>query len=255
MAYIRPMRTALVACVALSIGLAVGWSMREPPRTITKLVYRDPPPPVKPVAVAQRPSFPATPKPPVEKPTPVDAPPEVAQSVPVPAPLVGDLPRLPAASGPIGPMVPPTPAGSPSADLNADEALARRLVLARGGDIVSASDAKDASGKIGRALVAEMPSGGRSRVEGALRHALGDRIILSDGGSTGGSTAETRKAEDALLALRKQRDQARLDFLPNAPALLDIEDAYRRQERALSGLRKATNRQRLNILIRPMLGT
>lgn len=257
------MRIAIVACVALLIGLALGLSMRDEPTTTTKYVYRDAPVATKPKA-ASAPSFPTMPKPPVQSPTPVveGSPTTVASNNPIPAPLVGDLPRLPAAGpggfgGPIGPMIPtvPTvPTALPTADLNADEALARRLVLAAGGDIVSSSDAKDASGKIGRALVAEASGGVRAKIEGALRRSLGDRVILSDGGSVGGSSSETRKAEDALAALRKQRDQARIDFLPNAPTLLDIEEAYRKQERALADLRKAASHQRLNVLIRPALG-
>ena len=252
MAYSKRMRTVTVACIALAAGLVVGWSIRDEPRVVTKFVYRDVTVPTMPVAVVEKPTFPDTPKPPVEKPVPTVVAPMVSANAPIPTPLVGELPKLPAVDGPIAPITPAAPL--PTADLNADEALARRLVLAAGGDVVSGSDAKDASGKVGRALVAEASMGGRVRIEGALRKALGDRVILSDGGVAGGSTAEIRKAEDGLLALRKQRDQARLDFLPNAPALQDLEDAFRRQERALAVMKRATSRQRLNILIRPVLG-
>ena len=213
--------------------------------------------PVKaaPVLVAKsEPPFPERPKPPLETPKPVF---DSVASTAAAAPLVGELPHLPSAtveSGPIEPLVPVAPTTHlPVADLNADEALARRVVLGVGGEVVSSADARDSTGKVGRSLVVETTPHGLARLQTALRKALGDRAVMSEAGSVGGSSPEIRKAEDALAVQKKQLDRARVDFLPKAPILQDLEDTYRTAERNLADARRATARQRLNVLLRPVL--
>ncbi len=243
------MRTALaVSALAAALGFGAGWAWRGTPRETTRLVYRDRPVPAPITKAAPR--FPDYPKPPLETPVP-----EKSLGSRAPTILVGDLPRLPGMSGPFvpqGPLAPDVPTKLPADELNADEALARRTILSIGADVVSATDAKDASGKVGRALVAEADHESLERLRAALRKALGNRAVLSDGGAVGGSP-DTRKAEDALAALKKQRDRARIDFLPESPTLRDLEEATLKAERALADLRKTSARQRLNILLRPTL--
>lgn len=244
------MRIWIVAALTTVVGCGVGWLLRGQPHETIRVVTL--PPKVAPLkSPAPPPKFPDLPKPPLETPQPV-----ADETTPSPSALIGDIPRLPNASGPTGmivPMTPDVPTKLPVADLNADEALARRTILGIGADIVSSSDAKDATGKIGRTLVAETASADREKLRSALRQALGDRIIISDGGSVGGTSPEIQKAEAALETARKKRDQARIDFLPQAPTLRQIEDDVLAQERAVAEMRKSVARLRLNVLIRPIL--
>lgn len=244
------MRGWIAAAVTAVVGIGVGWLLRgRPEEKIRVVTLPSAPPkaaPPAPSPPAERP-FPEHPKPPLEAPQPV------VESTP-PPPLIGALPKLPGAiGGGVGPLSPLMPPKLPTADLNADEALARRIVLQAGGQIVSASDAKDSTGKVGRMLVAETDREGREALRMALRSALGDRVLLSEGGSVAGTSPEVEKEEKELEAARKKRDQARRDFLPEAPALRQIEEDYRNQERAMTDLRKSTARPRLNILLRPVL--
>jgi hypothetical protein len=57
-----------------------------------------------------------------------------------------------------------------------------------------------------------------------------------------------------LAVAKKKVEQARIDFLPQAPILRQMEEDYLAQERAIAEQRKASSRLRLNILIRPTLG-
>lgn len=244
------MRTAIaVTALAAALGFGAGWAMHGGPHEVVRTVYRDLPAP-KPTLVAKvQPLFPDYPKPPLDPPV---ATPDSSSSV-RPEPLAGNVPQLPSLEGPISPLVPNAPAKLPTEDLNADEALVRRIVGGMGGEVVSSADAKDATGKVGRALVAEIGPGGLERLRTALRQALGDRAVLSDGGAVGGSSAETRKAEDALAELKRKRDRARIDFLPQAPTLRDLEEATLKGERALAELRRTASRRRLDVLLRPTL--
>ena len=208
--------------------------------------------------MAVPPSFPEKPKPPLVAPISVRTPGE-----PPPNALVGTLPRMPngplppAMGGTIGPLNPgvPLPTEEPTnASLSADEATIRRLVIAGGGRIVSSADAKDVAGKVGRNIVVEASAATTSDIASALRRALEDRVVLSKGGLVETSTPEIRKAEDVLSSLREKRDKARVDFLPQAPILLDLEESTRAAERALARLKRAASRQRLNVLLRPAAG-
>lgn len=248
------MRTPLVALAASLVGFIVGWtSHRGPVRETIRYVVPPPSSGSNGVAKAE-PTFPEMPKPPLDAPEPtMDA--AVATVLPTPAPLTGDLPKLPPASDATAEAAPLTPAkGLPLADLNADEARARQVVLRMGAEVVSSADAQDPNGKVGRSLIAEVAPGGATRLQSALREALGSRVVTSDGGTVAGSTTEVRKAEDELTALKKQLEKAQDDFLPNAPALKNVEDAYREGERNLAEVRRTYARQRLNILLRPAPG-
>ncbi len=249
--------TLVAVVAALGLGGAFGWVLHGGPKEVVKIVER-------PVRVATMPRarpqrFPDYPKPAFELPPPESsdgAGGTGAIGTPMPSVIVGDLPNLPTTSaGDPGIALTPDVPVSPVADLNADEALTRRIVLQGGGEIVSSADAKDATGKIGRTLVAETLPAARDAIRAALRKALGDRAILSDGGSVDATGPELQKAEADLAAARKQRDKARLDFLPEAPALKGIEEEYARLEKVASDLRKASTRLRLNILLRPVLSS
>ena len=248
------MRTAIaVTAFAAALGFGAGWVAHGGPHEVVRTVYKRAAPSPKPILVAKAELLPEYPKPPLDPPV---ATPMVSSASPSngqPEPLSGNLPQLPSPEGAIGPMVPDAPAKLPAEDLNADEALARRIVDGLGGEVVSSADAKDATGKVGRALVAETGAGGLERLRAALRKALGDRAVLNDGGAGGGSSPETRKAEDALAELKRKRDRARIDFLPQSPTLRDLEEATLKGERALAELRRTASRQRLNILLRPTL--
>ena len=248
--YIKAMRTWIVAAITAVLGVAAGWLLRGEPTEAVRVVTLPPkeaPPPKK----APEPEFPDYPKPTVEPPKPI-----VEEIATAPPPLVGSFPTLPATGpgGPAGPLEPNRPDKAPAAGRTADEALARRVVLQAGGEIVSSADAKDAMGKVGRTLVAETDAKNRDKLQDALRKALGDRAILSEAGSATNTTPAIRKAEEALETKRKERDKARIDFLPTAPILRGIEDDYAAQERVLADLKKTGARIRLTILIRPTLG-
>ncbi len=251
--YIRAMRTLIVAVLTAVLGVGVGWLLRGQPTETLRVVTL--PPKTTPVVEKKpEPEFPDYPKPPVEPPKPIVE--ENATTTPAPPPLVGNFQSLPETipNGLSGPLEPALPDKVPAADLNADEALARRTILQAGGEIVSSADAKDTMGKVGKTLVAEISAGDSDKLKGALRKALGDRIILSDAGTSNASNPATKKAEEALEAKRKERDKARIDFLPEAPILRQIEEEYRAQERALADLKKSGAKQRITILIRPTLG-
>lgn len=208
--------------------------------------------PPKPQAVASR--FPERPKPPLDLPVPFGG--DQASPPTSPSPLVGNLPSLPSTSPDVaatGPLAPNVAAKLPIADLNADEALAKRLVIGAGGDIVSVSDAKDGSGKVGRSLVAETGPERVKALEGSLRASLHDRVVISDAGTVGGSTPELEKAEEGLATAEKARDRARVDFLPQAPILRQIEDDYARMQQSVAAIRKRIARRRINVMIRPGL--
>ncbi len=243
------MRTWIIVALTAFIGIGIGWLMHDSSAEDAKFARLAFAPKGKLAPVTTEPKFPEMPKPPVETPTPI--PDEVTAQ---PSPLVGSFPNLPAPSGgPIGPYAPNVPAQLPTADLNADEALARRTILESGGDVVASSDAKDSSGKIGKSLVAEVAGSGLDSLRAALRKALGNRAVLSDGGTVAAAGAVPKAAEEALAAAKKKRDQARIDFLPEAPALRQIEEDYLTQERSVAEMRKVGARARLNVLIRPVL--
>lgn len=240
----------------IALGFGFGWAShkREPSPA---LPYR---PRYSETSVANRdiePSFPEHPKPPLETPVPI---PDLSTRA-VPS-LGGDLPNLPVAgpegSGPIGtgtPMTPDLPNGPPpAADLNADEARAKRIVLESGADVISVSDARDDAGTIGRSIVAETAPSDRDPLRKALRKALGARAVISDAGA-GPSDDDPglKKMEDELALARKRRDKDRIDFLPQSPILQDEEEAVLKMERALALRRKESSRVRLNILLRPTL--
>ena len=254
------MRTWTIAAIAAVLGAAAGWLLRGQPveriRVVTLRPKAAPLAPRLPQTQLSVPVFPDLPKPPLETPVP-----SLESTEPTPSPLVGTFPALPAAGGPIGsgggptgPLMPEVGEKPPLADLKADEALARRVVLQSGGDVVSSDDAKDAMGKVGRMLVVETDFEGRAGLRSALRRALGDHAVLSDGGSSPGTSPAIQKAEEALELLRKGRDKARVDFLPEAPILQQMEEDYLAKEREVAAMRKKAARLRLTILLRPVLG-
>ena len=254
------MRTAIaVTLVAVALGFGAGWFARGTPEPVVR--YDERPALRQPLVAKVETPFPDKPKPPLIPPTPVPTPIDTVTkgdpNVPAPPSMIGRLPsaaleELPPAFGEaIVPLTPTPPQETLPADLAADEARARRIVLQNGGTVVSGADARDGAGKVGRTLVVETRATGRDRVRKALRAAFGGRIVLSDAGASPGSSPEIRKAEDELTTLRKQRDQARIDFLPNAPTLIDLEESTLKAERQLADLRRAAGRQRLNLMLRP----
>jgi hypothetical protein len=259
------MRNWVSIVITAAFALAIGYSLRpvssvhpsSSPRT-DATAPKTVDPLYKPDSGSEVSTLPTYPKPSLEPPVATSEP-----SVPAfgtsPEPLVGNFPALPSAGtggprGSIGPLDPNVPTKLPTADLNADEALARRTVLQSGGEIVASSDAKDSTGKVGRTLVAEVASASATELRSALRKALGDRVVLSDAGTVPSSSPTLRKAEEALAAAKKQVEQARIDFLPQAPALRQMEEDYLAQERAVAQQRRASGHLRLNILLRPTLG-
>jgi hypothetical protein len=241
------MRTWIVVALTAFIGIGIGWLMHDSSSENARFAQLSPQPKRVQIPIDSGPTFPELPKPPLETPIPI-----TDEVVGQPAPLMGNISSLPSpAGGPIGPYAPNVPDQLPTADLNADEALARRIILENGGDVVASSDAKDSSGKIGKSLVAEVKGLGVDGLRAALRKTLGDRAVLSDGGTVPGTVPTA--AEDALAVAKRKRDQARIDFLPEAPALRQIEEDYLAQERAVAQIRKASGRARLNVLIRPVL--
>ena len=246
------MRTPLIAAVTALVGFLLGWALRggETRRERTIPIVS----PAGPLARVERklaPSFPDYPKPSLETPRAVAERPTPSVAVP---PSIGGLSGLPPATGEIGPLAPLPTKAPPVADLNADEALARRVALGLGAEIVSSSDARDAGGMVGRTLVTEIAPKDVERLRSSLRAALGSRATLSDGGTVEGAGTEVRKAEDDLATLKKQLSRAQDDFLPNSPFLRNVEDAYRVGERNLAETRRVHARQRLVVLLRPIPG-
>ena len=240
------MRTSLVALMTALVGFIVGWASHTARTHETVRYILQPAKTSVPIVAKAAPTFPERPKPDLDSPEPSSD--RVAT---VPTSIHGDLPNLPPAMTDLGPAAPLPPTKTlPTADLNADEARVRRIVLGAGGEVVSSGDATDSGGKVGRSLVAEMLPGGSKRIGVALRQALGNRVVLSEGGSIGGSSTEVRKAEDALTALKKDLEKAQHDFMPGSPFLRNTEDAYREGEKNLAEVRRTYARQRLNILLR-----
>ncbi len=143
------MRTSLVAIVTALTGFILGWTLHsgKAHETVRYVV----PPSKAPSTVAKTEApFPDLPKPPLDTPHPSsdrDSSPALPSNSP--PSLVGDLPALPPATTDGGPIAPLAPAKKlPIADLNADEALARRVVLGVGGEIVSSADAQDSSARL-----------------------------------------------------------------------------------------------------------
>ena len=250
------MRTAIaVTLTAALLGFGAGWLAHSEPIPVVRYIER--PAEVDQVTHSKRP-FPEKPKPPLEAPvasvaTPIAQPEGISGALPAVPPMA--LP--PISGGPIGPLSPeltPATPDLPVADLAADEARVRRVVLALGGRVVSSADAKDTLGKVGRNIAVESDPVAMEKIASALQTALKNRIVLSKGGLVENSSPEIRKAEDALATLRGKRDKARIDFLPQAPILIDLEETTRIAERDLARRKRASSRQRLNILIRPAAG-
>lgn len=260
----RPGVVVFVAASAAGLGIGAGWLARGNAPVAVHVVQAPPHTAPKP---SERPapsaSFPEYPKPALVAPVEERTPTTVAKAG---SPLSGELPPLPKGSvsplsgplpGPLpgaGPVVPDVSPASSAADLNADEALVRRTALQMGAEILSADDAKDSSGKVGRNLVAELPSAAREPLRAALRRALGDRAILSDGGIVPGNGPDAKKADDALAALKKRRALARVDYLPGAPVLRDLDEAILKQERSAAETRQRGARTRLIVFLHPVLG-
>ena len=165
------------------------------------------------------------------------------------------LPPIP--GGPIAPLNPALPSTTselPVADLAADEAQVRRIVIASGGRVVSSADAEDTLGRVGRNVAFESSREGIDRIATALQSAMRNRIVVSKGGLIENSTPDIRKAEDELAALQEKRDKARIDFLPEAPILVDLERSTREAERNLAKRKRVASRQRMNVLIRATAG-
>lgn len=262
---ISSLATVGIAVGTLTIGVLVGRGWRE---------AKTPPP----VIVANPPAGPSTndqldeprvarlgsPKPSILPPDPIldDSNAALGDQNPAlnPPVIPGDLPHLPATplSGGIGPVAvasplsPDLPATLPTADLNADEAAVRRLVLKSGGQVQSAQVAKDASGIVGRSLLVEIPATASRGLRSALAAKLHDRVLITEAGQ-GSSDPNLKKAEEELAAAKKERDQARIDFLPQAPALRQIEERYAALEKSVQERRNLLGRTRLNILLRPTL--
>jgi hypothetical protein len=230
----------------LVVGVGVGWLLRGsdapppfPERLTASRTRQDLPKKAveaKPVPKETKPVMPA------KKAEDLSAP---ANAETTPAPIVGDLPNLPTTI-PSGPLAPLTPTPAQRGDLKADEALVRRIVTEQEGDVVSAESSED----LGRTLVAEVAPERQSSLKSALRKTLGSRAVLTDAGTVPGSTPELKRMEDELALARKRRDQARLDFLPEAPILKGIEEDTLALERRITEVRRAAARVRLNVLLR-----
>lgn len=246
-----------IAAATLAIGLLVGRQWRTLKQPAPVILAK---PPVR--AVTPPPSLQSqpkvakldTPKPPVLAP---DVQPDLDPSTPLAVP--GNLPHLPPAplSGGIGPVSASVPLSPdlptlPVADLKADEAAIRRLVIQYGGQVQTAQEAKDTSGTVGRSLVVDVPATVTKDLRSALTAKLHDRVIITETGLSS-SDPTLKKAEDELAAAKKERDQARIDFLPQAPALRQIEERYAALEKSVIERRGLLGRTRLNILLRPAL--